>query len=58
MKREAASDNEVSQHLGQRIRSEISALQNDHKNFKRPFIINGFDYLDKLREQGIAAFEE
>ena len=29
----------------------MSLLQEEHKIFKRPFIINGMDYIEKLKQE-------
>ena len=31
--------------------SEIAYMQEDHKIFRRPFIIDGIDYLEQLRKE-------
>eukprot|EP00347_Sterkiella_histriomuscorum_P001152 403373129 len=39
------------QKITSRIMSEIQSLQEDHKIFKRPFIMNGMDYLEHLKRE-------
>jgi hypothetical protein len=38
--------------LCSKITSEITFLQEEHRIFKRPFILQGIDYLEVLSRQG------
>ncbi len=48
MQKELNSDVDSSR-LNQRIVSEITFLMEEHRVFKRPFILNGIDYLEMLK---------
>jgi hypothetical protein len=37
--------------LNQKIVSEITFLMEEHRVFKRPFILNGIDYLEMLKRE-------
>ena len=37
------------QKLTARIMSEIAFMEEEHRIFKRPFIVEGMDYLEELR---------
>ena len=58
--RDMGYDNMVSQNddfkimsrLCSKITSEITFLQEEHRIFKRPFILQGIDYLEVLSRQG------
>jgi len=40
--------------LSDRITLQVNALQEEHRIFKRPFILKGREYLDAMQQEGQA----
>lgn len=54
--RENSADSKVKRKLNLRIQQQIQALQNEHKIFKRPFILYGHDYYETVKLELVGCF--